>query len=481
MAEDVYRKEDNENTPETVKTKDAPEESKSNTSVSSSEKITVKVGKNYDSFNNTIAEIENTAKYPERGHESFMINKKTHSAIAIRQNGQINLSSSLYSQYKLNPSGKSVEQTLESVAITNRRKVLADDMVLNEHKLNPYLYEITDMKKLETAHNDHMLVGNMCLFGSVLVKAWEQNLHRYVLLRRPIRIPMFSPMLNVPEINKGLGVTDPLKVDEDILAKSNKGFQVNKVYTDSASLIGKDGVDRPGINRNANLAVSADVASVDANGNIISKASKIDVNNINVNVNAVNLDGMNEPGKGGGQGSDKVNQLISYGTSAGHSAPSEEALTALKAASQAAGIPMDWIMGMWIHEVGWDLAGNKSAIEFKNYGNMHGDSTKLSVLQSAGVKCELAHWSADGTSDWVKFDDAAEAGKGWAVWIRYAYSEPPACQQKTAEAFYRCLFDNTGAGWKHGYAGDGTWAGAGSSYASASLDILSHCGGGTTL
>jgi hypothetical protein len=61
MAEDVYRKEDNENTPETVKTKDAPEESKSNTSVSSSEKITVKVGKNYDSFNNTIAETENTA------------------------------------------------------------------------------------------------------------------------------------------------------------------------------------------------------------------------------------------------------------------------------------------------------------------------------------------------------------------------------------------------------------------------------------
>ena len=178
MAEDVYRKEDNENTPETVKAKDTPEENKSNTTTSSSEKITVKVGKNYDSFNNTIAEIENTAKYPERGHESFMINKKTHSAIAIRQNGQINLSSSLYSQYKLNPSGKSVEQTLESVAITNRRKVLADDMVLNEHKLNPYLYEITDMKKLETAHNDHMLVGNMCLFGSVLVKAWEQKWRR---------------------------------------------------------------------------------------------------------------------------------------------------------------------------------------------------------------------------------------------------------------------------------------------------------------
>lgn len=269
MAEDVYRKDKDDNGQDTVQPATPQDNTTPGTTTASGEKITVKIGKNYDSFNNTIADIENMAKYPERGHESFMINKRTHSAIAIRQNGQINMSASMYSQYKLNPSGKAVEQSLESVAITNRRKVKADDVVLNEHKLNPYLYELTDMKSLETAHNDHMLVGNFCLYGSVLVKAWEVNLHRYVLLRRPARIPMFSPLLNVPEIHTGLGVTDPLKIDETILAKSNKGYQVNKVYTDSASLIGKEGVDRAGISRNPQIAISGDNAAIGSDGKVI--------------------------------------------------------------------------------------------------------------------------------------------------------------------------------------------------------------------
>ena len=476
MAEDAYRQEDSktesattaEDTTNVVKTAAGTEVQVTG------DTITVKVGKNYDNFNTTFADIEDTVNYPQRGHEMFLVNKRTHSSVAIRQNGQINLASSLYSQYKLNPSGKSLEQTLESVAITNRRKIQADDIIVNDHKLNPFLYELTDMKSLESAYNDNMLVGNFCIYGSVLVKAWEQNLHRYVLLRRPARIPMFSPLINVPEINGGIKVTDPLKVDEQILAKSDKGYQVNKVYTDSNSLIGKEGVDRSGIVRNANIGLS-DGSSVGVNG------SSANIDNIKVNVEAINLDGMNAPGKGGGQGADKVKQLIANGTSAGHEAPSEGALTALKAASESAGIPMDWIMGMWIHEVGWDLAGNKSAVEFKNYGNMHGDSTKLAVLQKAGVKCTLADWKSDGTSKWIKFDDEAEAGKGWATWIRYAYTNPPACQQKTAEAFYRSLFDNTGAGFKHGYAGDGTWVGSGSSYTSKSLDILKSCGGGTVL
>lgn len=269
MAEDVYRKDEDNKGQDTVQPATPQDSPKTETTTASGDKITVKIGKNYDSFNNTIADIENMAKYPERGHESFMINKRTHSAIAIRQNGQINMSASMYSQYKLNPSGKAIEQSLESVAITNRRKIKADDVVLNEHKLNPYLYELTDMKSLETAHNDHMLVGNFCLYGSVLVKAWEVNLHRYVLLRRPARIPMFSPLLNVPEIHAGLVVTDPLKIDETILAKSSKGYQVNKVYTDSASLIGKEGVDRAGINRNPQIAISGENAAIGSDGKVI--------------------------------------------------------------------------------------------------------------------------------------------------------------------------------------------------------------------
>ena len=455
-----------------------------------SDLITVNVGKNYDSFNVTMPDLINSSQYPQRGHEAFLINKKTHSSIAIRQNGQINLASSLYSQYKLNPTGKAVEQALESVALTNRRKVNADDAVINEHKLSPYLYQLTDMRKMNTVYNDSILVGNFCPYGSVLIKAWEPDLKRYVLIRRTVKLPMFSPLLNVPEIHEGVGVTDPLKIDENILLKSDKGYQVNKVYSDSNSLIGREGEDGEGIQRKADISISVGNTTI-VDGNAVSSVTSVttpatastntSIDNISVNTSAINIDGMNQPGTGGGQGADKVKQLVAYGTKAGNAAPSTDALTALKAASETAGIPMDWIMGMWIHETGWDLAANKAAVEFKNYGNMHGDSTKISVLKKAGVKCELAHWSADGTNDWVKFDDPVEAGKGWAVWIRYAYSNPPACQQKTAEAFYKSLFDNTGAGFKHGYAGDGTWAGAGVNYSKQSLAVLKSCGGGTVL
>lgn len=110
-----------------------------------------------------------------------------------------------------------------------------------------------------------MVVGNFCLFGSVLTLAWEMNLKRYVLIRRPARIPMFSPMLNVPEINTGLGVTDPFRIDEDLLAKSTKGYQVNAVVSDSKSLIGKDGQTRWG---DTNSSVSFSSSTGTPSGNI---------------------------------------------------------------------------------------------------------------------------------------------------------------------------------------------------------------------
>lgn len=239
------------------------EEVNSDTSVTSGG-LTVNIGKNYDNFNNTIADIQNMSMFAQRGHEAFMINKKTHSSIAIRQNGQINLAADFYAQYKINPGGKITEQSLESTVITNRRSVIADDVLINEHKLNPYLYELTDMKKLETPYNDNVIVGNLCMAGSVLVKAWEPDLHRYVLMRRPVRLPVFSPLLNVPEINEGLGVTDPLKIDEQILAKSTKGYHGNAVQTDAKSLIGKEGFNRAGVDAGSLTSIGSNATGAAA-------------------------------------------------------------------------------------------------------------------------------------------------------------------------------------------------------------------------
>lgn len=208
--------------------------------------INVGIMKTNEDFNPTQSQIQERVKYIKRGHESALMNDTTRSSVVIRHDGQINISANRYAQFKLNPSGKIIEEALESVQLSNRHKIQTDDMVINEHKLNPYLYELTDMKKLASAYNDEMYVGNFCLFGSVLTKSWDMNLKRYVLIRRPARMPMFSTVLNVPEINTGLGISDPLKIDETLLAKSTKGYQVNAVISDANSLIGKEGQFRGG-------------------------------------------------------------------------------------------------------------------------------------------------------------------------------------------------------------------------------------------
>ena len=205
--------------------------------------ITATIGKLTEEFNQTRKQVEEMSKFIQRGHEAGIMNDTTHSSVVVRHTGQINLSASMYSSRKLNPNGKTIESTMESVALSNRSKLSVNDVVINEHKLNPYLYELTDMKKISITQNNNLAVGNFCAMGTVLTRAWERNLKRYTLLRRPFRGPLFSHVLNIPEINNGLGITDPLKIDEELVAKSPKGYQVNAVVSDSESLINKPGVD----------------------------------------------------------------------------------------------------------------------------------------------------------------------------------------------------------------------------------------------
>lgn len=195
-------------------------------------------------FTTHLADLQSKTQNLSRMKEKGLINEKTGSALAIREQGQINLTSSLYSQYKLNPNGSSIEQTMESNTVTVRKNFNLDELTINHHKLNPNLYELTDFKRMKLPLNQEAIVGNFCITGSVLVKAWEPNLKRYMLIRRPIRMPMFSNQLNVPDINTGLNISDPLKTTENILAQSSSGYQVNGAITDAKSLIGKEGVDR---------------------------------------------------------------------------------------------------------------------------------------------------------------------------------------------------------------------------------------------
>lgn len=195
-------------------------------------------------FSTKLSDLENKAKNLNRMTEKGLINESIGSSAIVRDNGQINLTASTSSQYKLNPNGQSIEQTLESNTISVRKNFSVNELIINNHKLNPDLYELTDFKTRDILPGQDVIIGNLCVYGSVLVKAWEPNLKRYVLIRRPIRVPMFSNKLNTPSINSGLNINDPLKNTENILGKTNQGYQVNGAITDAKSLIGKEGVDR---------------------------------------------------------------------------------------------------------------------------------------------------------------------------------------------------------------------------------------------
>lgn len=212
-------------------------------------------------FSTKLSDLENKAKNLNRMTEKGLINESIGSSAIVRDNGQINLTASTSSQYKLNPNGQSIEQTLESNTISVRKNFSINELIINNHKLNPDLYELTDFKTRDILPGQDVIIGNLCVCGSVLVKAWEPNLKRYVLIRRPVRVPMFSNKLNTPSINSGLNINDPLKNTENILGKTNQGYQVNGAITDAKSLIGKEGVDR------SDPASNTDNTNKDTNNN----------------------------------------------------------------------------------------------------------------------------------------------------------------------------------------------------------------------
>jgi len=184
-----------------------------------------------ESFKPSLTKLQERAENLRRSSERGIINEVSGSSIVARDNGQVNLASNEYSQYKLNPDGKAIEQSLESVTITNRKRLQTDEVIINEHKLNPHLYELTNFKQVIDNHQS--VVGNFCVSGTVLVKCWEPNLKRYVMIRRPARMPMFSPTLNVPEIPTSLGIGDPLKETQDLQVVMAGGYQVNGAITDA--------------------------------------------------------------------------------------------------------------------------------------------------------------------------------------------------------------------------------------------------------
>lgn len=159
----------------------------------------------------------------DRSTEIGLVNDQTGSSVTIKQNGEVSLSASEIAQIRLQET-KHYEVAQEYHAKNNRRIIDSDEYILNHHKLNPQLIELSDTRVLFSNPRD--VIGNLMLDGTVLVKTWEPNLNKYVLMRRRIRTPMFSALLNQPmvpdELDTNVGYATAIDLDSAILMQKDK-------------------------------------------------------------------------------------------------------------------------------------------------------------------------------------------------------------------------------------------------------------------
>ena len=127
-------------------------------------------------------------------------------------NKKINITPGSNTSVKIDSdSNQEVDISFQKKIITNRYDLNTNEIVVNGHQFNPVFYEYTDYKTHTDQYRNTYIAGDLCVSGSIMVKAWDHNLKKYVLIRRPARFQMFAPKLNVPEIHEGLGIEDPSK------------------------------------------------------------------------------------------------------------------------------------------------------------------------------------------------------------------------------------------------------------------------------
>lgn len=148
--------------------------------------------------------VKDISERISRTDEQSIHNNK--GSVSVKKDGQINLASGLDSQIKLGPNGTIETISLAASIKSNNTKIDTDDLIINNHKFNRKLFDLADFKQvLKTEYStDTKIVGNLTMMGTVLTRAWDSQLKRYVLIRRLVNIPMFSPSLGATDVAPGL-------------------------------------------------------------------------------------------------------------------------------------------------------------------------------------------------------------------------------------------------------------------------------------
>ena len=168
-------------------------------------------------FNETVAK----SKRASNQTDDYTINKNSGANVAVKSDGSTTMVSGIYAQYKADKnSGVATEISLQSNTITVQKDIVANDLLINRHKLNSQLNEFTNFK-----NNHGTIMGDMMMDATILVKCWEPTLQEYVLIRRPARFPVFSNLLDAYMVDERLDVY--VDMSEDI---ANYEANLNQLY-----------------------------------------------------------------------------------------------------------------------------------------------------------------------------------------------------------------------------------------------------------
>lgn len=174
-------------------------------------------------FNETVSKTQRA----DRQSDEYTINKDSGANITAKGDGSTTMVSGIYAQYKTDKNtGVATEISLQSNTITVQKEIVTNDLILNRHKLNSQLYEFTNLK-----NNHGTIMGNLMMDATILVKAWEPTLEKYVLIRRPARFPIFSNILDAYMVDERLDIY--VDMSEDL---ENYQANLNQLY-----LLGDEG------------------------------------------------------------------------------------------------------------------------------------------------------------------------------------------------------------------------------------------------
>lgn len=202
------------------------EETKTGTTNSSTETTDAKDVKNLEikqdippEFESNLDLVKDTAERTSRVDEFGFTNK--YGNVTLKRDGQINISAGIDSQFKASVNGTIESISLNNFVKTNTYKIDADDIIINNHKFNNKIIDLADYKNVlnsETAIEKTKVIGGLTMLGTVLTKTWDKYLKRYVLVRRVVNIPVFSPSMGATDVHPGLQLTPSTERIKDMQA-----------------------------------------------------------------------------------------------------------------------------------------------------------------------------------------------------------------------------------------------------------------------